>query len=113
MTRKTVAVGVVIFVALIALAVLLPPFIRARNTPARQCGNACVNNLRLVQGAKEQWALELHKSTNDTPSCDDLRTYVGRGPTGELPQCPQGGKYIIETVADKARCSLGGPQRSL
>jgi len=40
------------------LVIAIPNFIRARNTPAR---NACVNNLRQINGAKQQWALENQK----------------------------------------------------
>ena len=49
--------------------------------------NACINNLRLIDSAKQQWALENRKQATDTPTMDDLRPYIGRGPNGELPGC--------------------------
>lgn len=70
-------------VALLGLAVLvLPTFIRARNTSA---SNACVNNLLGIAGAKETWALENHKTTNDVVSWNDIRPYL-RHP--KALQCP-------------------------
>ena len=68
--------------------------------------NACINNLRLIDAAKQQWALENKKTAADTPTWDDLRPYIGRGPNGELPSCPDGGVYTIGTVAEKPACSV-------
>ena len=39
---------------IVAGAVVLPAFIRARRTSSQ---NACINNLRQIDGAKQQWAL--------------------------------------------------------
>ncbi len=80
-------------------------FIRARNTPA---SNACVNNLRIIQGATEQWGLENHKSTNDAPTLQDIQRYVGRGVAGEIPVCPQGGIYTPGRLGQPPTCSIGG-----
>jgi hypothetical protein len=70
--------------------------------------NACINNLRLIDGAKQQWALENKKQITDTPTWDDLRPYIGRGPNGELPTCPDGGVYTIGTVGEKPTCNVPG-----
>jgi len=75
-------------------------FIRERNTPS---SNACVNNLRQIEGAKDQWALENHKSTNDVPLMSDLSPYLGHSLV-----CPQGGAYALERVGQPATCSIGG-----
>ena len=68
MSKITVFV-VALVVVILALA-MVPAFIRARNTSA---SNACVMHLRQIAGAKEQWAVENHKTTNDTPSWDDIK----------------------------------------
>jgi hypothetical protein len=70
-----------------------------------QSDNACINNLRLIDAAKQQWALENKKQSTDTPTLDDLRPYIGRGPKGELPTCPDGGTYTVGTVGEKPTCS--------
>jgi DNA repair exonuclease SbcCD ATPase subunit len=67
--------------------------------------NACVNNLRLIDAAKQQWALENKKQSTDTPAMEDLRPYIGRGPNGDLPSCPDGGTYTIGAVGEKPICS--------
>lgn len=70
--------------------------------------NACINNLRLIDAAKQQWALEQRKTPADTPTWDDLRPYLGHGPNGDLPVCPGGGTYTIATVAEKPTCNVPG-----
>jgi predicted RNase H-like nuclease (RuvC/YqgF family) len=74
----------------------------------QQNANACINNLRLIDSAKQQWALEFRKTSADTPTWDDLRQYIGRGPNGDLPTCPEGGTYSIGTIAEKPTCSIKG-----
>jgi hypothetical protein len=51
------------------VVIVIPTFIGARLSKA---GNACVNNLRLIKSAKEQWALENHKSASAIPALSDL-----------------------------------------
>ena len=70
--------------------------------------NACINNLRLIDSAKQQWALENKKPNTETPTWDDLRPYIGKGPNGDLPACPDGGTYTIGTVAEKPACNIAG-----
>jgi hypothetical protein len=99
-------------VFVLSLSAFVSNFIRARNTSA---SNACINNLRQIDGAKQQWALENQKTANDVPSWDDIRPYLGRGPQGDLSglRCPNGGTYTIGRVADPPTCSVGGPKDSL
>ena len=70
---------------------------------------ACVNTLRMIESAKEQWALENNKTTNDIPTWKVLSPYFGRpGETNNLPRCPLGGEYIIGKIGEPPKCSLGG-----
>jgi prepilin-type N-terminal cleavage/methylation domain-containing protein len=82
-------VEIMIVVAIIGLlaAIAIPNFVKARTTSQQ---NACINNLRLIDAAKQQWALEQKKQTSDTPDASgtDLQPYLGRGANGELPSCP-------------------------
>jgi chromosome segregation ATPase len=70
-----------------------------------QHANACINNLRLIDASTQQWALQNKKQSTDTPTMDDLRPYLGRGPNGELPVCPDGGVYTVGTVGEAPTCS--------
>ena len=74
MIRQLLAV---VFALLIAgvVAVVSISFIRARNTPAM---NACVNNLRQLAGAKQQWAVGL-VITHIFP-CEGLAPLAALGP---------------------------------
>jgi len=66
----------------------------------------CINNLRLIDGAKQQWALEKNKTANDTPQPQDLLPYIGRN--GVFPQCPGGGRYTLNAVSIAPTCSIPG-----
>jgi hypothetical protein len=72
------------FIPLLA-AIAIPNFVRARTT-AQQ--NVCINNLRMIDGAKSQWAMEQHKQSTDTPTAQDLTPYLGGGSAHKLPVCP-------------------------
>ncbi len=74
----------------------------------RQAMSACINNLRLLDSAKQQWALEQRKQVTDTPTMDDLRPYVGRGANGAVPVCPDGGVYTLRTIREPPTCSIPG-----
>lgn len=77
-----------------------------RNRPISQA-NACINNLRQIDAAANQFALEYHKRTGDSinfPS--DLTPYIYL-PNGKMPSCPAGGIYTINRVGDTPTCSLG------
>ena len=80
-------VEIMIVVAIIGLlaAIAIPNFVRARTT-AQQ--NACINNLRQVDGAKQQWALEYKAAGTATPDITDIQPYLGRGTNGTAPTCP-------------------------
>ena len=81
-------VEIMIVVAIIGLlaAIAIPNFVRARQTSQT---NACINNLRQLDGAKQQWALENGKTQADTPVEADVQPYLGRGTTGSVTfTCP-------------------------
>ena len=105
MSRKplTLLLTSVLLISLLAWAV--PTFfIGARHTPA---SILCANNLRRIEGAKEQWALENKKTTNDTPNWEDISAYFGPNESRKNIQCPLGGTYFLGRVAEPPRCSIG------
>jgi hypothetical protein len=90
---------------LAALAVVIPNFVRTRSTSAP---NACINNLRQIDGAKQQWALENRKSDSDVPTIADIVPYLAR----EM-RCPQGmatdtflSLYEIGAVTNLPKCKI-------
>jgi prepilin-type N-terminal cleavage/methylation domain-containing protein len=80
-------VEIMIVVALIALlaAIAIPNFVRARTTSQR---NACINNLRQIDAAKQQWAFDFHAPLTATATISDIQPYLGRGAAGTQPTCP-------------------------
>ena len=103
MTKKSMnALVALVFAALFA-GVILPAFLPGRTRPRTSATNICVSNLRQIDGAKEQWALENHKSTNDVPTMEDLQPWLGRPLV-----CPRGGTYIPGRIDEPPRCSIGG-----
>jgi len=107
-------VEIMIVVAIIGLlaAIAIPNFVRARTTSQM---NACINNLRLIDAAKQQWALEQRQSAGATISTGgtELQPYLGHGSAGELPTCPADSSgtptfttsYNGTTVATKPLCN--------
>jgi hypothetical protein len=67
--------------------------------------NACINNLRQIDAAKQQWALEKNMPADATPSIKDLLPYL-KG--GVFPTCPAGGIYLINSMEDLPTCSIAG-----
>jgi hypothetical protein len=67
--------------------------------------NTCINNLRQIDAAKQQWALENNKTDITIPTTLDLLPYL-KG--GVFPVCPGGGTYTINAVGLPPTCSIPG-----
>jgi len=89
----------VIMIPLMA-AIAIPNFVKARDTAIQ---NACINNLRQIDNAKQQWALENNKKNEDVPAVSDLTPYLK---DGKLPVCPAGGVYTIGALTNSPVCSI-------
>jgi prepilin-type N-terminal cleavage/methylation domain-containing protein len=100
-------VEIMIVVAIIGLlaAIAIPNFVRARSVAQ---ANACINNLRQIDGAASQFALEQGKKTGDPINFpDDLTPYIKLNSAGRIPGCPDGGNYTENSVGNPPTCSLG------
>ncbi len=97
-------VEIMIVVAIIGLlaAIAIPNFVRARQTSQT---NACINNLRIIDAAKQQWALEKGQQTSATPAATDIEPYLGRAGT-TMPSEPLNGTYSINALSVVPNCSL-------
>ena len=97
-------VEIMIVVAIIGLlaAIAIPNFVRARQTAQR---NACINNLRQIDGATQQWALEKNKPDDAVPTVRDLLPYRK---DNVFPPCPAGGTYSINPVDAVPTCTVQG-----
>ena len=89
-----------IFVIPMMLVIAIPNFVKARDTAMQ---NACINNLRQIDAAKNEWALEKGKTGGDVPAIADLTPYFKNG---KFPICPAGGTYTIGAVSNAPTCSI-------
>ena len=96
---RVLLVAAAIPAALAAIAV--PNFVRARSVSQQ---NVCINNLRQLDGAKQQWALENNKNGTATPTRAELAPYLPGNPL----ICPQGGHYTLGAVGEHPTCSVPG-----
>ena len=93
-----------IVVAIIGLlaTIAIPNFIRARTNSQQK---ACIENLRVIDSAIQQWALETKRGPNDPVIEAEIQPYVKNEPI-----CPAGGTRFSDsytmaaTVADKTVC---------
>jgi prepilin-type N-terminal cleavage/methylation domain-containing protein len=96
-------VEIMIVVAIIGLlaAIAIPNFVKARTTAQK---NACVNNLRQIDGAKEQWALENRMSEGAAITTQqEVDDYIKGKKT---PICPANGTYTYGVVGTAPTCSV-------
>jgi prepilin-type N-terminal cleavage/methylation domain-containing protein len=98
-------VEIMIVVAIIGLlaAIAIPNFIKAREASQK---NACIANLKQIDGAKNTWALENKKVNGDSPGDTDLfgdTLYIR-----SKPECPANGTYTLGTVITKPTCNITG-----
>ena len=100
-------VEIMIVVAIIGLlaAIAVPNFVKARTSSQK---NACIANLKQIDGAKATWALEMKKTSADTPTTSDL--YGSTNYIRDEPKCPGGGTYTLNAVDTKPACSLSTAQ---
>jgi len=103
-------VEIMIVVAIIGLlaAIAIPNMLRARSSAQT---SACIDNLRLIDAAKQQWALEQKQVGTITPQATDVQPYLGRG-SGELPWCPAdpagtfATSYILNNCQTPPTCQI-------
>jgi len=101
-------VEIMIVVAIIGLlaAIAIPNFIRARATSQQ---NACINNLRQIDSAIAEWALETGQSNGATVATPmTVSAYIKLNSANSVPGCPAKGSYTTTSVGGtpQVSCSL-------
>lgn len=88
-TQGFTLVEIMIVVAVIGLlaALAVPNFARARGYSQ---ANTCIENLRQIDSAVQQWALETGKATSLAADPNQIIQYLN---PGTMPKCPTGAEY--------------------
>ncbi|MBN9500530.1 MAG: prepilin-type N-terminal cleavage/methylation domain-containing protein, partial [Armatimonadetes bacterium] len=94
--RKTkgftlVEIMIVVLIIGILMAIAVPNFIKARSNSRRQ---TILANLKQIDGAKEQWAMEGGHTTGDACAAADLSQYIKVWPV----DTPVTGTYAPEVM---------------
>jgi hypothetical protein len=95
-----IGIALAFIVVPMLLAIAIPNFVKARDTALT---HACINNLRQIDTAKQQWGLEHKKQATDVPTESDLIPYLK---DRHMPQCPAGGTYNFNSVGEPPSCSI-------
>jgi prepilin-type N-terminal cleavage/methylation domain-containing protein len=101
-------VEIMVVVAIIGLlaAIAIPNFIKARATAQ---ANVCISDLRQIDAAINEWALETGKSTGASiPGISTVSVYIRLNSASSIPSCPAGGTYSVTSVGSVPQvvCSL-------
>jgi hypothetical protein len=105
--RKTAVLIPVSIVLLFVVAIWLPNTSWV-NRPLYAPMSQCINQLRLIDAAKQQWAHD-HNKTNGSVSWGDILPYLSRdSKSTNIPVCPKGGTYTLGNIEENPRCSIGG-----
>lgn len=101
-----VEIMIVVLVIGILLAIAIPNFLLARETSRAK---ACIENLKEIDTAKEQWMIDNKSSTftsfqiipaaAGSPSDGVLSTYLRN-----IPQCPESGYYTVGNESELPIC---------
>lgn len=98
-----IEIMIVVLIIGILLAIAVPNFIKARETSRAK---ACVSNLKQIDAAKEQWAMDNKKAAGDaTVTMDNL--WGATNYIKAVPECPSDGTYTVAAVGADPTCSRG------
>jgi len=101
--RGFTVLEIMIAVLIIGLlsAIAIPEFAKARE---RSRQKACINNLRQIEAAKEQWAMAENLGATDPADLNAISDYLV-GVINVDVVCPAAGQYMCLFIGDVVRCS--------
>ena len=101
-----VEIMIVLAIFSIIIAIAVPTWVKQRALSRQR---SCQENLRKINGAKEEWAMENKQPTTAVPVWENLVAADGSGYLKRQPFCPGGGDYAINAVNVDATCTITDP----
>ena len=98
-----IEIMIVVLIIAILLAIAIPNFLRARESSRAK---ACQGNLRQIETAKEQWAMDTKAASSAEPVAADLVTEYMKGTEDTLPLCPSSGAYAVGDMSTRPTCGI-------
>lgn len=96
-----ITIGITILMIPMLAAIGIPSFQKARSASIEK---ACQNNQRIIEAAKEQYALEQNLTDGVTVTEDSIGVYIKGGFSAV--QCMEQGVYTINPIGIHPECSL-------
>ena len=102
---------IVLTIISLLAAITIPSMVHARTTSQM---NDCISNLRQVDGAVQQWAIENNAGAGTPITSGNIRPYLGRGSSGSIQSvfCPADvtkqfdSSYSISDTGTKPACAI-------
>ncbi len=96
-------IEIMIVVSIVAMlaSIAIPKYIQAQASAQK---SACINNLKQIDGAIQQWAMDYKKQSNDSVPEPAIVVYLKNNC---MPEEPAGGQYKLNTVMDTPLCTIG------
>jgi hypothetical protein len=99
---------VLLLTLLVGITVVALPYRVTTRTTA--CKNSCIANLKQIDGAVQQWALENKKAGTAAVTTSDILDFL-KGSV--LPLCPAHGTFSVSTVSEAPHCTQSAIGHSL
>jgi prepilin-type N-terminal cleavage/methylation domain-containing protein len=100
-----IEIMMVVLIIGLLVAIAVPQFLQSRETSRVK---TCISNLKQLDTAKQQWAIDTKQSTGATPAPTDfVPTYLRA-----YPSCPSGGSYTLNDMNTPPECSITGTSGS-
>lgn len=96
-----VEIMIVVLIIGILLGIAVPSWMKIRQTTRIK---ACHENIRLIDNAKQQWAMDQGKEASDVADQSELAPEYIK----DFPTCPEGGTYTIGPHSTPSSCSIHG-----
>jgi prepilin-type N-terminal cleavage/methylation domain-containing protein len=94
-----VEIMIVVLILGILIAIAVPNWVTARTSSRTK---ACIDNLRHIDAAKEQWAM----ATNAASGSAVLMSQIYPAYLTSQPMCPEGGTYTLDVIGNPPTCTI-------